>query len=347
MIIACPNCAITYRVVSSALGAAGRSVRCARCLTVWFAKPAEPAPALETIAPASTTQAVYREEIVADRPPAIASAADDHAFMADASMADEPAADWTAPLEGEADDTANAAAEDIVDAGQDAYFEQAAQDEQAPAAEDIAAAIPAETDAQLPVTEAPPVAPPVEEEAPRFYTGTPPPDDSENFESFATRRLQRQRMRRRNPFASPGLPSAILALIAVVGILIGWRKDLVRLAPQTASFYAAIGLPINLRGLAFEDVNTLKETQDGVPVLVVEGKIVNTAGRPVELPRLRFAVRNGSGQEIYSWTAIPSRSILPPGDSLPFLSRLASPPAEGREVLVRFFNRRDAVTDMR
>ena len=61
------------------------------------------------------------------------------------------------------------------------------------------------------------------------------------------------------------------------------------------------------------------------------------------MPRLRFAVRNQGGQEIYSWTALPARNVLLAGETLPFRSRLASPPREGQQVLVRFFNRRDLV----
>jgi hypothetical protein len=59
------------------------------------------------------------------------------------------------------------------------------------------------------------------------------------------------------------------------------------------------------------------------------------------VPRLRFAVRNASGNEVYSWTALPNRSLLAPGETLPFQSRLASPPPETHDVLVRFFNRHD------
>ena len=61
-----------------------------------------------------------------------------------------------------------------------------------------------------------------------------------------------------------------------------------------------------------------------------------------EVPRLRFSLRNASGQEIYTWTALPSRSILEPGERLDFHSRLASPPADAVDVLVRFFNAQDA-----
>ena len=62
-----------------------------------------------------------------------------------------------------------------------------------------------------------------------------------------------------------------------------------------------------------------------------------------EVPRLRFGVRNGAGLEIYSWTALPTRSVLAPGETLAFRSRLASPPRERHDVVVRFFNRRDLV----
>src|SRR5712671_1478451 len=145
----------------------------------------------------------------------------------------------------------------------------------------------------------------------------------------------------------PGLGTAILALIAVDLALIGWRADMVRLLPQTASLYAAIGLPVNLRGLNFTKVTTMTEAQDGVQVLVVEGTIVNATSRMVEVPRLRFSVRNERGQEVYTWTAQPPKALLAPGEPLPFRSRLASPPRDTHQVLVRFFNRRDLVAGIK
>ena len=37
MQITCPNCETSYQVDPSSVGETGRSVRCARCRTVWFA----------------------------------------------------------------------------------------------------------------------------------------------------------------------------------------------------------------------------------------------------------------------------------------------------------------------
>ena len=103
-------------------------------------------------------------------------------------------------------------------------------------------------------------------------------------------------------------------LVAFNVALVGARNEVVRYLPQTASLFAAIGLPVNLRHLKFENVKISKETQDGVNMLIVEGTIVSKAGKPVEVPRLRFAARNATGQEIYTWTALPTRSILGPGE---------------------------------
>jgi predicted Zn finger-like uncharacterized protein len=163
----------------------------------------------------------------------------------------------------------------------------------------------------------------------------------EDIETVAARRAARDR--RRSHWPLRGLPIAILALLALDAALIAWRADVVKVAPQTASLYAAIGLPVNLRGLSFADVTTTTETHDGVQVLVVEGTIASASARVVEIPRLRFSVRNPGGQEVYAWTALPSRSLLAPGETLAFRSRLASPPTDARDVLVRFFNRRDLV----
>ena len=148
--------------------------------------------------------------------------------------------------------------------------------------------------------------------------------------------------RRRSRVRVP-LPLAIVALVTLCAALLGWRKDVVRHAPQLASFYSAIGLPVNLRGLTFADLKIGNEIHDGVPVLVVEGMIVSTVSKPVDVPRLRFALRSATGAEVYAWTAQPSQPVLGPFETMPFRSRLASPPAEGHDIQVRFFTRRDAV----
>jgi predicted Zn finger-like uncharacterized protein len=146
----------------------------------------------------------------------------------------------------------------------------------------------------------------------------------------------------RIPFMpSVGLPTACAAMGALILALMIWRADVVRLLPQTAVFYKMVGLEVNLRGLAFKDIKVSNETVDGKPVLVIEGTIIGESKKPVELPRLRFSVRDAQGAEIYAWNAVLEQPVLNPGERAYFKSRLASPPPEGRNIDVRFFNKRD------
>ncbi len=84
-----------------------------------------------------------------------------------------------------------------------------------------------------------------------------------------------------------------------------------------------------------------------MPILVVEGSVVNDTRKIVDVPRLKFVVRNAANEEIYSWTAVPPRATLPPGEAVSFRSRLASPPPDGRDVLVRFVTRHDIIAGTR
>ncbi|MEA2895451.1 MAG: hypothetical protein QOJ84_1066 [Bradyrhizobium sp.] len=165
-------------------------------------------------------------------------------------------------------------------------------------------------------------------------------------EAKAARPPRRSLLQRLKPSFSFGLPAvnlatACAAMGALVLALMIWRTDVVRLLPQTAAFYKMVGLDVNLRGLLFKDVKITSENVEGKPVLVIEGVIIGDARKPVELPRLRFSVRDAQGAEIYAWNAVLEQPVLKPGEKAWFKSRLASPPPEGRNIDVRFFNKRD------
>jgi predicted Zn finger-like uncharacterized protein len=316
-LILCPRCATSYRVEPASLGPVGRSVRCTRCRTVWFA----------------TRQGKGRSsDGLGDK---LAQAA--HALAPDA-----PAAPAFTSEPADMGNAMRAASADSLSA-HDPAVAALAPELQAPspatALGDIA-----------PIEEAPSIVPPADQLA-GLPTALPEPAQADgDIESFAARRERLYRQRRQRSawkFGMPALPGVILGLVAAITIVVGWRSTIVRYAPQTAALYDTIGLPVNLRGLVFDNLKTSRETQDGVPVLVVEGRIGSKSRAPVDVPRLRFAVRNAKGDEIYSWTAMPSRTILAPGESLDFRSRLASPPVEAQDVAVRFFTRYDVQGGMR
>jgi predicted Zn finger-like uncharacterized protein len=302
MLIVCPRCATSYMIDPSSVAPAGRTVRCARCKSTWFAGAPE------------------RDVKTA---PAVSAFVDGVIAEAEAQSGGAPGRALTAaPLPVD-----RASGDIFATTGDDFGGETAAQ----AGASDVA---------DIPVADAPPLVPPIEHE-PQADAG---PDglDPEDIESFAARR-ERLRSKRDTKRRSSRWTALILLLLAFNVALIGARNDVVRFLPQTASLFSAIGLPVNLRHLRFDDVRISRDRAGGANLLIVEGTIVNTAGSATEVPRLRFAARNAGGQEIYTWTMLPTRSILEAGDKLKFRSELAAPPAEAADVLVRFFGRQDTI----
>ena len=340
MLIVCPSCATAYNVEPESLGPEGRQVRCVRCRSVWQAERSHADKLLAAAAAIGPDPGVGAEAPLPsarglDPQPGVgpAAAASGEIAPADAATA---AAD---PPPGDAHGTDDPSTDD------QAVPVPAELGDSAPAAAEDQAAAEAQPDEAVEV-DAPPIAPvDLDEGQPPIDIGA---DHRADIESIAARRRQRPGVKRpKTRWPLSRLQTAIVALLFVDCLLVGWRSDFVRILPQTASFYASIGLPVNLRGLAFDGVITAAEQHEGVPILVVEGNVINDAHKIVEVPRLKFIIRNAARQEIYSWTAVPSRNALPPGEAVAFRTRLASPPPDARDVLVRFVTRRDMIGAVR
>jgi len=140
------------------------------------------------------------------------------------------------------------------------------------------------------------------------------------------------------------LSAGLAAMAALIAALIIWRTEVVRLMPQTAAFFKLAGINVNLRNLTISDVHVSTETVNGAPVTVIEGSVATTSVKPQEIPRLRFVVRDATGTPVYAWNTVLEQSTVNPGDKVPFKSRLASPPPNAYDVIVRFFNKRDIGT---
>jgi len=311
MLIVCPSCATSYMIDPASVAPAGRTVRCARCKATWFAG----GPKAEAAVNAFVDGVIAEAEAKTSTAPPSAT-----------GMADAPPPPAGDDFGGEPD----AAINEVPAA-------------EPPAIPDAVAARPAAETQDVPVIEAPPLAPVAQI---RMPDAGAPGFEAEDVESFAARR-ERLRVRRETKRRSSRWTAIILVLVAFNVALVGARNEVVRYLPQTASLFAAIGLPVNLRNLKFENVKISKESENGISTLIVDGTIVSTGNSATEVPRLRFSVRNASGQEIYTWTALPTRSILEPGARLDFHSRLASPPADAADVLVRFYNAQDAAAGVK
>lgn len=139
---------------------------------------------------------------------------------------------------------------------------------------------------------------------------------------------------------------AVAVGVAALGIMGGARVEIVRAAPSLASLYELVGLPVNVRGLAIRDLHSVEEMFDGAPLLLVTGVVENVSRVALDVPRLRLAVTAKGDREIYAWTTVAGRPKLEPGETATFRARLASPPAEGQAIEVRFLARRDLMASL-
>jgi hypothetical protein len=132
------------------------------------------------------------------------------------------------------------------------------------------------------------------------------------------------------------LPAIAAMQLAAIAAMLLARAEIVRVLPESASLFGAIGLPVNLRGLVIAGLNTRIERQDGIAVLIVEGRIESDSRSTVAVPPLRLALRDAAGIELYAWTVPADAATLGAGESLAFHGRMASPPPGGMDVLARF-----------
>jgi predicted Zn finger-like uncharacterized protein len=147
------------------------------------------------------------------------------------------------------------------------------------------------------------------------------------------------------PRAALGPKLAVVAgwigLIVVV-LLIGasavrYRQDIAVIWPQSAGVYSSLGLKVNASGIDFQGVSYKRDVEDGQTVLAVSGAIVNSGSRELPVPQtVRVTLSDAGNRDLYHWTFKPNATVLKPGQSVPFTTRLSSPPAAARHLEVRF-----------
>lgn len=176
-------------------------------------------------------------------------------------------------------------------------------------------------------------------------------DDTQAHEAVAEIIVPPTGLSPQRPVAAPNerisgqrrIPSIVAAgaLIAASMAFIGMRTQIVQAVPRTATLYAALGLPVNLRGLSLENFHAIA-IGDGQPTMLgIEGEIKNLRGRMTSVPPLHLAIRGADGRILYSWVVAPQKTRLGANETANFRARLATPPAEGQSVLVDFVPARE------
>ena len=135
--------------------------------------------------------------------------------------------------------------------------------------------------------------------------------------------------------------SAGWAVLGVMVVAIAWsaihyRQGIANLWPQSSSLYAAMGMPVNTRGLKISDQTAHFERQDGEDVLVITGDLVNITSRELSVPPIRVSLKDADKRELYHWNFSTGVATLHPGQLESFRTRLPNPPAAARDIELRF-----------
>ena len=132
------------------------------------------------------------------------------------------------------------------------------------------------------------------------------------------------------------IPLAATCLVAGSMSALAARERVVAMVPFVAPAYAAIGLPVNARGLAIRDVRARLGEAGEKRYLMIEGWIVNLRAAQTTSPDLRIALRGSDGGELYVWTSRAPRRRLERAERVRFAARLEAPPEAANDVIVRF-----------
>lgn len=177
---------------------------------------------------------------------------------------------------------------------------------------------------------------PFEDTPPVVAAPLPPPIPTRKRGKTRSRKaMSKQAMGER--LRGAGMPLAICGAGLLVLGLAFWQRDLaVRAAPQLASVFETLGLPVNLRGLKLTAVESGVVDDGQGRFLIVEGDVTNIRRGVTPVPAIEVVVKDAAGQTLYTWTTDPPRPSLEPAELMRFRARLAQPPENGQSVQVRF-----------
>lgn len=356
MYISCPNCATRYDIGAASLGSHGRTVRCSNCRQTWHQQPvASPPPGYAPQRQPQQAQPQYAPQYAQPawgaapqpQPAPTAGAAQPQPQQpppqpqpAAAAPRPEPVSPIPEP-EPEPEPEDEAEMQLLPDLDEDLAPEPETEDEGI-SQEDLDAMFADEeepepfqslvrsedTDDEDETSSDEEIAPedfPDPEPIPQVFTS----GDDEDEEDEAGGGLSIGKM--------AGIVAALL-VIAVLSAGFLLRDMVVEMVPATQGFYDLVGLGEDElgAGLAIKNVQSSREPEGGVDVLVVRGVIENITQETVPVPHIRASLLDRDDQPVQEVTVTPIRNSLDANGTVGFKVRLPNPPPTARQLAVDF-----------
>ncbi len=134
-----------------------------------------------------------------------------------------------------------------------------------------------------------------------------------------------------------GIAAAVVVIALAAGAFFG-RGFIVEMWPGAAGIFemAGIGGEELGAGLEIKNVESSREVEGGVDVLVVRGAIANISEEDRMVPMIRVALYDVDGVEVQKVIAPPLKNRLEPGTEIGFSAKVPEPSALARRLEVTF-----------
>lgn len=129
---------------------------------------------------------------------------------------------------------------------------------------------------------------------------------------------------------------AFVVLVSILVLGFALRTDLVTWFPSLAGLYSAIGMPVNVVGLQFEDSKTMTSFRGGKPLMLITSRIRSIASQSVAVPPVLVSLLDAGGGTVYEWTVTPKAARMEPGEILEFSTEVSAPPQGAVTVRLSF-----------
>jgi len=153
--------------------------------------------------------------------------------------------------------------------------------------------------------------------------------------AFRTRAEEEKRLRQAAITGAIWAGAAVVIAVVVLASVV-FREAVVRVWPQTASLYAAVGLAVNPVGLVIEQVRAEPSLQEGHAILAVSGSIRNVEDHAVIAPPLRISLLNPQGKRVAGQIANLANARIPSGETRHFVTAIFDPPFSAQDLQVDF-----------
>jgi predicted Zn finger-like uncharacterized protein len=104
-----------------------------------------------------------------------------------------------------------------------------------------------------------------------------------------------------------------------------WRVDVVTMWPRAASAYAAVGMDVNPYGFEVGELTITRESEHGVPLLIIEGSVHNFDRRTRAVPVLRARLKDDHSASLLEWNIPVAGGAVRSGETRVFRTVVSDP----------------------